>query len=72
MHILQHDHEYGPIDKTLEILKIVNKGKYLDVLERFHIYRASKCKEILNEQYATESNALFDLVINHSKKQAKH
>jgi hypothetical protein len=55
------------MDATLEILKVANKGKCLDVLERFRIYKAAKYKQILNEQYATELNILFHLVINNNK-----
>jgi hypothetical protein len=50
MHLLQHNHEYDPTTKTLEMLTTTNKGKYLDVLERFHIYNAAKYKQILDEQ----------------------
>jgi hypothetical protein len=35
IHILQENHEYGLIDKTMEILKVANKGKYLDIWERY-------------------------------------
>jgi hypothetical protein len=41
---LQFSHEYGTIENTLEILKVVNKGKLLDVLERFYIYKANREK----------------------------
>jgi hypothetical protein len=38
MHMLQFSHEYGTIENILEILKAVNKGKLLDVLETYYIY----------------------------------
>jgi hypothetical protein len=44
VHILQENHEYDPIDKTMEILKMANKGKYLDTWERFYIYRPPYAK----------------------------
>jgi hypothetical protein len=37
VHILQENHEYGPIDKTMEILKVANKGKHLGIWERYYI-----------------------------------
>jgi hypothetical protein len=42
--ILQENHEYSPIDKIINILKLQNKGKHLDVHERFHIYKINKQK----------------------------
>jgi hypothetical protein len=38
MHIFQENREYGPLGKTMEILKVANKEKYLDIWEIFYIY----------------------------------
>jgi hypothetical protein len=62
-HILKENHEYGPIDKTMDVLKVTDKGKQLDVYERFYIYKEAKQKHVMNEQYIVESNVLFDLMI---------
>jgi hypothetical protein len=51
----------------MEVIKTAQKGRHLDALEIFYIYKASKNKPILSEQYATDSNALFDLIINGDK-----
>jgi hypothetical protein len=50
LHMLQFSHEYGTIENTLEVLKVVQKGKLLDVIERLYIYlyKASKQKQIMN------------------------
>jgi hypothetical protein len=66
-HILNHNHEYGTIENTMDVITIALKGKTLDVLERFYIYKASKSQIIINEQYATDSNVLFGLIINRDK-----
>jgi hypothetical protein len=60
-------HEYGTIDNTLEILKIINKGKLLDVIERFHIYKTNKVKQIMNEQYVDEHNVLFEILLRYDR-----
>jgi hypothetical protein len=65
VYILQENHEYGPIDKTMEILKVANKGKYLDIWERFYIYKTSRFKHVLNEQHIGETNVPFNLLINY-------
>jgi hypothetical protein len=46
LHILQEKHEYGRIEKIINIFKLQNKGKQLDAYERFHIYKANKQKEL--------------------------
>jgi hypothetical protein len=65
--MLQRRHEYGKIEETMHILKVVQKGKRLDVLERFYINKAGKQKHIMNEQYSTEHNILFELLMTNSK-----
>jgi DUF1680 family protein len=69
LHMLQFSHEYGTIENTLEVLKVVQKGKLLDVIERFYIYiyKASKQKQIMNEQYITDQNILFEILLKYSK-----
>jgi hypothetical protein len=65
-HILRFSHEYGTIDNTLEILKIVNKGIFLDVNERFQIYKSNKVKP-MNEQNVDDYNILFEILLKHDK-----
>jgi hypothetical protein len=51
----------------MDVIRVASKGKNLNILERFYIYKASKSQIIINEQYATDSNVLFDLIINRDK-----
>jgi hypothetical protein len=46
---------------------VANKGKCLNVLE-VYVHKAAKCKQFLNEQDVSESNVLFDLVIENYKR----
>jgi hypothetical protein len=45
-HILNTGHTYGNITNTMKILKIEKKGKHLNTLEKYHIYKREKmdCK----------------------------
>jgi hypothetical protein len=62
-HILEH----SPIDDIMNILRVAPKGKMLDILEKFHIYKSSKRKAIINEQNTKDSNILFYLALNRGK-----
>jgi hypothetical protein len=66
-HILNHNHEYGTIEKNMDTKRTASEGKNLDILERFYIYKARKSQIIINEHYAIDSNVLFDLIINRDK-----
>jgi hypothetical protein len=66
-HILEFIHEYGTIESKMEIIKAAQMSGHLDIVERFHIYKVSKNKPKLNEQYATDTNMLFFLIIKRDK-----
>jgi hypothetical protein len=55
----------------MDIIKIAHKGKTLDALERFFIYKTSKSKPMINEQFKTNSNVLFDLIIERETDKTK-
>jgi hypothetical protein len=65
--MLKESHEYGPMEEVMNVLKVENKGKQLDVYERFYIYKATKQKYVMNEQHADINNVLFDLIIDCEK-----
>jgi hypothetical protein len=43
------------------------KGQTPEALERLYIYKVAKQGPIMNEQFATESNILFDLLVSNEK-----
>jgi hypothetical protein len=51
----------------MDVIRTANKGKNLDIPERLYIYKAARNKSILNEQYATDSNVLLNIIINRDK-----
>jgi hypothetical protein len=58
-HICDQNHEYGPIESTMDVLKVTHKGK--NILERFWQLRK---KPMLNEQHASDSDVLFDVMLD--------
>jgi hypothetical protein len=46
---------------TTAILKEPQKWFNMNVLEKFHIYKAGKLECLLNERHTTDSNISFDL-----------
>jgi hypothetical protein len=38
-HLLDHKHSIGPITEIMEILHTTKKGRFMDTIEKFHIYR---------------------------------
>jgi hypothetical protein len=46
----------------MEILNFQEKGSYLNTLERFHIYRAKKAGQLLNDNYTDIFNPIYELM----------
>jgi hypothetical protein len=64
--MLKENHKYGPTEEVMNVLKVENKGKQLDVCETFYIYKAKK-QNVLNEQHADVNTVLFDLIFDCEK-----
>jgi hypothetical protein len=41
-HLLHHHHSFGPTDTIMEPIHFTTKGRMMDTIERFYIYRKSK------------------------------
>lgn len=65
-HLIDNNHNCTGIDNNLEILHFCgNKGRYMDVLEEFEIYRAVKESPhyVLNDKLSFQSNIIFNTAI---------
>jgi hypothetical protein len=62
-HILDHVHEYGTKEETMDIIKVTDKGSHMDAHEKFHIYKYNRLWECLNEQYTNGAIILLDILL---------
>jgi hypothetical protein len=47
----------------MEVLHSTSKGKLMDTLERFHVYKIT-CEDIqINDKNTSKPNAIFDTII---------
>jgi hypothetical protein len=62
-HILNTGHEYNKIEHCMSIIKIQNKGKFLNTLEKFYIYKELKSGNLLNENSMETFNPIYELLL---------
>jgi transposase-like protein len=62
-HLLDNNHSFGPIDNILEVLHSTSKGKLMDTLEKFHIYKITRENIQINDKNTSKPNAIFDTLI---------
>ena len=60
-HILNHQHEYGPPEQTLHLLKSCTKGSIMNQWKNFHILQWHDLNQLVQEQQVPDHNPLFRL-----------
>jgi hypothetical protein len=55
---------YGSITDTMQIMKIERKGRHLNTLEKYHIYRISKEEIHMNDIHDETHNPIFEVINN--------
>jgi hypothetical protein len=58
--ILNTGHTYETIKDTMEIITIGRKGKYLNKLEKYHIYKVSRKNLHMNNTSTDVHNPIFE------------
>jgi hypothetical protein len=59
-HILNTGNTYGAITDTMNIIKTGKEGKYLNALEKYHIYRINKNNLHMKDIYIYTYNPIFE------------
>ena len=62
-HLIENRHSVGPIDNIVEVLHTVKKGKMMDTLKKFHIYKETKLENQINDKNTVTKNILFEMII---------
>ena len=65
--ILHNQHEYGPMDKTMTLLKPLNNTSLLAPYEQFFIHSLHKEGKLISEQNPGEPNPILQLAIDPSQ-----
>ena len=62
-HHLENNHSIGPIDNIMEVLHSTSKGKLMDTLVRFHIYKITPENIQINDKNTSKSNIIFETIV---------
>jgi len=63
-HLIEHNHPFGTIHNTMQMLIHHKKGPHLNMLERFHIYAEYVTNNHINDNQTIFLNRLFDVLLN--------
>ena len=52
------------MEEIMDIVHVTNKGKMMDTLERYYIYRETKSNNQINDKLTVKPNATFKTLIH--------
>jgi hypothetical protein len=67
-HIFDTGHTHGSIENTITILRKAKKGKFLNTLEKYHIFFASKHEIHMDEFGVDHNNPIYETVYQQLKR----
>jgi len=62
-HLLENQHSIGKINDIMEILHITKKGRAMDTIERYHIYKETKIGTQINDKNTVKPNRIYETKI---------
>jgi hypothetical protein len=64
-HLLENQHSIESIDKIMDIIHIIKKGKMMDTIEKFYIYiyRKTKLNNQIDDKLTVKPNVIFETVV---------
>jgi hypothetical protein len=57
-HLLENHHAIGPINEIMQILYTTNKGRLMDTIKKFHIYKETHQNNQINDWDTVKYNAI--------------
>jgi len=62
-HLLDNGHDAGPIEDIMSTLHITSKGRLMDTIEKYYIFRETKLDNQINDKLAVRPNVIFETVV---------
>jgi len=64
-HLLDEGHAIGNMEDIMKFTHFTEKGRMLNTLESFHIYKETKVENQINYKLTTKENKIFETVLQH-------
>jgi len=64
-HLLDNGHAIGNMEEIMKIIHVTRKGRMLNTLETFHLYKETKAENQINDKLTAKGNEIFEAVLKH-------
>jgi hypothetical protein len=61
-YVNNNQHEYGPMQDSMQLIKICKKGWHMNITENLYIQCYHRQQLLIGEQYVADKNPLFQLI----------
>jgi hypothetical protein len=65
-HLIENKHSLNSMENTMEIIHTTSKGRLLNVIEKFYIYKETKNNSQINDRHTVTPIVIFDTVLHKS------
>ena len=71
-HLLDESYSFGPTTNIMDIIHIEKKGRMLDTLEKYYIYRETQYGNQINDKFTFQKTPIFESLMLHNSHRGKH
>jgi len=62
-HLLDRQHSIDEMENIMDIIHITNKGRMMDAIEKYYIYRETKINNQINDKLTVQPNIIFETLV---------
>jgi hypothetical protein len=70
-HLLDNKHSIGLIEDAMKVLYKTNKGKLMNTMEKYYIYKETQMNNQINGRNTAKHNIIFDTLVHESASRAR-
>jgi hypothetical protein len=63
-HLLENGHSVGSMENIMDVIHTTSKRRTMATLEKFYIYRETKCNNQINDRLTVKPNVIFETVVH--------
>jgi len=62
-HLIDNKYAFGLMEDIMEVVHVTKKGKLMNTLECFHIYKETKVGNQISDRLSAKEKAIFETII---------
>jgi hypothetical protein len=67
LHLQESHHSIRPTEDIMEVMQVVGQGNFMNVLEKFHIYKETSMNSQFNDKSTLRYNKIFETIIQQNQ-----